>query len=80
MRRVFSFLQFVLMTIGFLLVNSAQLASAASIEKEADELSLVRSGLQDTMCEAYQEKRHIWRFREDVPDLRTAAYVLAIGR
>ena len=48
--------------------------------KEADELNLVRSGLEDTMCEAYQEIRHIWRSRDDVPDLRTAAYLLAIGR
>ena len=48
--------------------------------KEADELNLVRSGLEDTMCEAYQEIRHIWRSRDDVSDLRTAAYILAIGR
>lgn len=49
-------------------------------QKEADELNLVRSGLEDTMCEAYQEIRQIWRSRDDVPDLRTAAYILAIGR
>jgi glutamate dehydrogenase (NAD(P)+) len=49
-------------------------------EKEADELNLVRSGLEDTMCEAYREIREIWHSRDDVPDLRTAAYILAIGR
>ena len=49
-------------------------------EKEASELNLVRSGLEDTMCEAYREIREIWRSRDDVPDLRTAAYILAIGR
>ncbi len=49
-------------------------------EKDASELNLVRSGLEDTMCEAYQEIRQIWRSRDDVPDLRTAAYILAIGR
>jgi glutamate dehydrogenase (NAD(P)+) len=49
-------------------------------KKEADELNLVRSGLEDTMCEAYQEIREIWHSRDDVPDLRTAAYILAIGR
>ena len=49
-------------------------------QKEADELNLVRSGLEDTMCEAYQEIREIWHSRDDVPDLRTAAYILAIGR
>ncbi|MDH3999472.1 MAG: Glu/Leu/Phe/Val dehydrogenase [Desulfuromonadales bacterium] len=48
--------------------------------KEADELNLVRSGLEDTMCEAYREIREIWRSRTDVPDLRTAAYILAINR
>ena len=48
--------------------------------KEADELNLVRSGLEDTMCEAYQEIRAIWHARDDVPDLRTAAYILAIDR
>ena len=52
----------------------------SEFEKEANELNLVRSGLEDTMCEAYQEIRHIWRSRDDVPDLRTAAYILAIGR
>jgi glutamate dehydrogenase (NAD(P)+) len=51
-----------------------------NFRKEADELNLVRSGLEDTMCEAYQEIRAIWRSRADVPDLRTAAYILAIGR
>lgn len=49
-------------------------------QREANELNLVRSGLEDTMCETYQEIRKIWRSREDVPDLRTAAYILAIGR
>lgn len=49
-------------------------------QKEADELNLVRSGLEDTMCEAYREIREIWHSRDDVPDLRTAAYILAIGR
>ena len=49
-------------------------------QKDADELNLVRSGLEDTMCEAYQEIREIWHARDDVPDLRTAAYILAIGR
>lgn len=51
-----------------------------AFRREADELNLVRSGLEDTMCEAYQEIREIWHSREDVPDLRTAAYILAIGR
>ncbi|MFN3615724.1 MAG: Glu/Leu/Phe/Val family dehydrogenase [Rubrimonas sp.] len=48
--------------------------------KGADELTLVRSGLDDTMRGAYQAMREIWRGRNDVPDLRTAAYMVSIGR
>lgn len=44
------------------------------------ELDLVRSGLDDTMREAYQAMSAVWREREDVTDLRTAAYLVAIGR
>ncbi|MCG8671895.1 MAG: hypothetical protein MI867_21000, partial [Pseudomonadales bacterium] len=50
------------------------------LEREQDELNLVRSGLEDTMREAYQEIRQLWRERPEVPDLRTAAYVLAIQK
>ncbi|HHX89410.1 MAG TPA: glutamate dehydrogenase [Paracoccus sp.] len=46
----------------------------------ADELALVRSGLDDTMRTAYQAMREIWNGREEVPDLRTAAYIVAIER
>ncbi|MEM6704510.1 MAG: Glu/Leu/Phe/Val dehydrogenase dimerization domain-containing protein [Acidobacteriota bacterium] len=46
----------------------------------ADELQLVRSGLDDTMRSAYQAMREVWRSRSDVPDLRTAAYLIAIER
>ncbi|ALG91008.1 MULTISPECIES: Glu/Leu/Phe/Val family dehydrogenase [Actibacterium] len=46
----------------------------------ADELELVRSGLDDTMRTAYQSMREVWHGREDIPDLRTAAYVVAITR
>ncbi len=46
----------------------------------ADELALVRSGLDDTMRTAYQSMREVWRGRNDVPDLRTAAYIVSIGR
>ncbi|MGR3485603.1 MAG: Glu/Leu/Phe/Val family dehydrogenase [Paracoccaceae bacterium] len=46
----------------------------------ADELTLVRSGLDDTMRAAYQAMAAIWRARDDVKDLRTAAYLVAIGR
>ncbi|MGI9388622.1 MAG: Glu/Leu/Phe/Val family dehydrogenase [Boseongicola sp.] len=46
----------------------------------AGELELVRSGLDDTMRGAYQAMRDIWRSRDDITDLRTAAYVVAIER
>lgn len=48
--------------------------------KGADELELVRSGLDDTMRGAYQAMHNVWRSREDVTDLRTAAYIVAIER
>ncbi|MCI2393465.1 Glu/Leu/Phe/Val dehydrogenase [Aliiroseovarius sediminis] len=46
----------------------------------ADELELVRSGLDDTMRTAYQSMREVWHARDDVPDLRMAAYIVAINR
>jgi len=46
----------------------------------AGELELVRSGLDDTMRAAYQSMREIWHGREDVDDLRTAAYLVSIDR
>ena len=46
----------------------------------ADELELVRSGLDDTMRKAYQDMREIWHARDDVHDLRTAAYLVAISK
>ncbi|MFN3642715.1 MAG: Glu/Leu/Phe/Val family dehydrogenase [Gemmobacter sp.] len=46
----------------------------------SDELALVRSGLDDTMRTAYQSMREVWHGRNDVEDLRVAAYIVAIGR
>ncbi|WP_170603875.1 Glu/Leu/Phe/Val family dehydrogenase [Ruegeria arenilitoris] len=48
--------------------------------KGADELELVRSGLDDTMRIAYQAMSEVWHDRDDVEDLRTAAYIVAIDR
>tara|TARA_R110000764_G_scaffold28607_1_gene67326 strand:- start:7724 stop:9154 length:1431 start_codon:yes stop_codon:yes gene_type:complete len=48
--------------------------------KGAGELELVRSGLEDTMRTAYQSMAEVWRSRDDVKDLRTAAYLVSIGR
>ncbi len=46
----------------------------------SDELALVRSGLDDTMRGAYQSMREVWHSRDDVDDLRTAAYIVSIDR
>jgi glutamate dehydrogenase (NAD(P)+) len=46
----------------------------------SDELALVRSGLDDTMRTAYQAMREVWHSRQDVEDLRVAAYIVSIGR
>jgi glutamate dehydrogenase (NAD(P)+) len=46
----------------------------------AGELELVRSGLDDTMRTAYQAMHRVWQERDDVKDLRTAAYLVAIER
>lgn len=46
----------------------------------ADELELVRSGLDDTMRAAYQAMRTVWHGRADVHDLRVAAYIVSISR
>ncbi|MDJ0630034.1 MAG: Glu/Leu/Phe/Val dehydrogenase [Rhodobacter sp.] len=46
----------------------------------ADELELVRSGLDDTMRIAYQACSEVWNSRDDVNDLRTASYLVAIDR
>jgi glutamate dehydrogenase (NAD(P)+) len=46
----------------------------------SDELALVRSGLDDTMRTAYQSMREVWHSRNDVEDLRVAAYIVSISR
>ncbi|GAB5448195.1 Glu/Leu/Phe/Val family dehydrogenase [Gymnodinialimonas sp.] len=46
----------------------------------AGELELVRSGLDDTMREAYAAMRKVWHERDDVHDLRTAGFLVSINR
>ena len=48
--------------------------------KGADELELVRSGLDDTMRETYMKMQEVWFGDKRVDDLRTAAYIVAIRR
>ncbi len=76
-----------------ILVNELErLSSAAEVKwtlsdgfkqkylRGAGELELVRSGLDDTMRASYQAMREMWHGREDVHDLRVAAYLVSIGR
>jgi glutamate dehydrogenase (NAD(P)+) len=53
---------------------------ASRLRSEVDELNLVRSGLDDTMRTAYQGMHDVWQGRSDVPDLRIAAYLIAIEK
>lgn len=71
-----------------LLVDELERMTGTQVDKDfrrryvagADELELVRSGLDDTMRTAYQNIAEIWRSRDDVPDMRTAAYIMSITR
>ena len=46
----------------------------------ASEADLVRSGLEDTMSQAYQEMRHVRLEHPEVGDLRTAAFMIAVQK
>ena len=46
----------------------------------ADELDLVRSGLDDTMRQAYQEMSQARQTYPQIEDYRTAAYVVAVNK
>jgi glutamate dehydrogenase (NAD(P)+) len=50
------------------------------IAKGADEIDLVRSGLEETMVTAYATTRQILKRKKKVEDLRTAAFVNAIQK
>ena len=45
----------------------------------SDEINLVRSGLEDTMINAYHEIREVM-IKQNIPDMRTAAFLLAIEK
>lgn len=71
-----------------LLIASLEAMTGKSFpEKDLDqfvhgtrEIDLVRSGLEDVMNLAYSRMSGVWNQRYDVPDLRTAAYYIAIER
>ncbi len=45
-----------------------------------DEVDLVRSGLEETMINATREVMDCWKANPEIPDMRTAAYVVAINK
>jgi len=45
-----------------------------------DEVDLVYSGLEETMITATHEIMNTWKTNPDIPDMRTAAYVVAINK
>ncbi len=51
-----------------------------TFQRDTSELNLVRSGLDDTMRQAYQAIHDTWHSHDDIHDLRTAAYVYAIKK
>lgn len=51
-----------------------------TILRGPDEIDLVHSGLEDTMIGSYREIRDIYTGREDVENLRTAAFLCAIEK
>ena len=50
------------------------------IVSATDELALVRSGLDDTMRSAYNATREALLGKDEIPDLRTAAFVVALAK
>ena len=46
----------------------------------ADEADLVYSGLEETMIGATREIIDVWKSNPEIPDMRTAAYVVAINK
>ena len=45
-----------------------------------DEVDLVHSGLEETMITATREIMEYWHSNPGIPDMRTAAYVVAINK
>ena len=46
----------------------------------SSEIDLVRSGLEDTMLETYKVISDVWNKHNEIPDLRTAAMIVAVKR
>jgi len=46
----------------------------------AKEIDLVRSGLDETMRNAFQEIREILESKKEISDFRTSAYIVAVQK
>ncbi len=70
------------------MISSIERATGAEFEPAdrrlfgvgADEVDIVHSGLDGTMCDAYREIRAVYKRRRHVKDLRTACYAVAIEK
>jgi glutamate dehydrogenase (NAD(P)+) len=51
-----------------------------SFLRGADEIDLVRSGLEETMVEAYRQIREVFQSSDEIKDMRTAAFVSALRK
>lgn len=50
------------------------------LTKGAEEVDLVRSGLEETMISSYNQIRETWKRKKGVEDLRTAAFICALNK
>ena len=50
------------------------------LTRGAEEVDLVRSGLEETMVTSYHQLREIWKRKRSIQDLRTAAFISALNK
>ena len=55
-------------------------AEIEGLVKGADEIDLVRSGLEDTMMYSYESIHEIWKRHKKMDSFRTASFVNALGK
>ncbi len=60
--------------------KSVSMRDRAVITKGADEIDLVRSGLEETMINGFYQIREVFKRRRKVNDYRTAAFVSALTK
>ncbi|WP_179381708.1 Glu/Leu/Phe/Val family dehydrogenase [Jannaschia marina] len=60
--------------------NSFPADTVQSFMDGAREIDLVRSGLDEKMRSAYAEMSRLWNEERNIPDLRTAAYSIAVKK